>query len=68
MLVHQTDGAVGFNGAAIGSDGAECDVRERRFAGAIFADERVDFTWEQIEIDAVDRDDAGINFANAAQF
>jgi hypothetical protein len=28
----------------------------------------VNFTGQQIEIDAVDRDDAGIDFANAAQF
>jgi len=28
----------------------------------------VNFTGEQIEIDAVDRDDAGIDLANAAQF
>jgi hypothetical protein len=67
VLVHQTDGAVGFDGAVVRLDGAEGDIGERRFARAVFADERVNFTREQIEIDAVDRDDAGIDLANAAQ-
>jgi hypothetical protein len=68
MLVHQTDGAVGFDGAVVGFDRAEGDIGQRRFARAVFADERVNFTRKQIEIDAVDRDDAGIDLANAAQF
>jgi len=68
MLVHQAHGAAGFDGAAVGFDGAEGDIGERRFARAVFADERVNFTGEQIEIDAVYRDDAGIDLANAAQF
>jgi hypothetical protein len=29
MLVHQTDGAVGFDGAAVGFDRAEGDIGER---------------------------------------
>ncbi len=67
MLVHQTDGAGCFYRTGVGLDGAEGDIRQRRFAGAVFADERVNFTREQIEIDAVDRDDAGIDLANTAQ-
>ena len=67
MLVDQTDGAVGFDGSGVGFDRAERDVGERGLAGAVFADERVNFTRKQIEVDAVDRDDAGIDFPNAAQ-
>jgi hypothetical protein len=68
MLVHQADGAAGFDGAVVGLDRTERDVGERRFARAVFADQRVNFARQQIEIDAVDRDDARIDFANAAQF
>ena len=67
MLVHQADGADGFDGAGVGFDRAERNIGKRGFAGAVFADERVDFAREQIEIDAVDRNNAGVDLANAAQ-
>jgi len=68
VLVHQSNRSCCLRRSGIGLHRTECNVCKRRFAGAVFADERVDFTGAQIEIHAVHGKDAGISFADAAQF
>ena len=52
---------------ASGRSFAERNRGERRLSGAVLADERVNLAGIQIEVDVVDRDDAGKRFADAAQ-
>jgi hypothetical protein len=68
MLVHQADRARCSHASGIGPDSTECNICERRFAGAVFADECVDFTRAHVQVDAVDGDDARKGLADTAQF
>jgi hypothetical protein len=43
----------------IGRIGAGDDIDQRRFAGAVFAEQDVNFAAPYVEVDAVKRDDAG---------
>ncbi len=65
VLVNEADGAVRLDRSRIGLQFAEGDGCERGFACSVFADERVNFAGVQIEVDAVDGDDAGERLANA---
>ena len=67
MLVDESDRSVRANRSRVGFDRAEGDVRERRFAGTVLADERVNLSRREREVDAVDRLDAGKVFDDAAQ-
>jgi len=67
MLVNEPDRSVCADASGIGTRRSERDVRERRFAGAVFADESVNFAGKKIEFDAVDGDDPRIRFNDAAQ-
>jgi len=58
MLVNQADRSACAHRAFVRLQLAERNCRERRFAGAVLADERVNLSGIQIEIHAVDRDDA----------
>ena len=40
------------------------DLHQRRLAGAVFADERHDFPGDNLETDAVERNDAGKALGN----
>ena len=42
------------------------DLHQRRFAGAVFAEQDVDFAGVERQVDAVERDDAGKRFPDAA--
>ena len=48
-----------FEGAGIGRVGAGDDVDQRRLAGAVLAEQHMNFAAPQIEIDAFQRDHAG---------
>ena len=67
VLVDEADGAVRLDRAGVRFHRAECDRRQGRFAGAVFADERVDFARQRVEVDAVDRRDRAEAFADPAQ-
>ena len=67
MLVHQTDDGFGVDGALVRDDRAERDRGERRLAGAVFADQRVDLAGVQVEVDAVDGRNGAEALADAAQ-
>ena len=41
--------------AFVGPDGAAEDAHQRRFAGAVLADQRMDFAGQHLEIDAIER-------------
>ena len=56
-----------MNSAGIGCDGAGHDLDERRFARAVFADERMHFAWAQVERDVFERLHAGERFVNSAR-
>ncbi len=59
--------AVDLDGAAVGGDDAAHDLHERGFAGAIFANDADDLAWTHLQVEACQRDHAGIDFAHAAQ-
>ena len=67
MLVNQADAAVALDASGIGVDAAEGDLRERRLPRAVLTDERVNLAGAQIEVDAVNRDDARIRLSNSPQ-
>jgi hypothetical protein len=67
MLVYQTDVPARGDASGIGPHFAEGDIRKRRFPGAVLADERVNLTGVEVEIDAVDGNDARIELAYPAQ-
>jgi hypothetical protein len=48
-----------FERTGIGRIGAGDDVDQRRFAGAVFPEQDVNFAAPYVEVDAVKRDDAG---------
>ena len=52
--------------AGVGGVDAGEDLDERGFAGAVFAEERVDFAGADGEVDGVEGDDAGETFPDAA--
>lgn len=54
--------ALEAEGAAVGGGEAGNDAGEGAFAGTIFADERVNFTGEEVEVDAIE-DGGGVGFA-----
>jgi hypothetical protein len=54
--------------AAIGLVRAGDDFDERAFAGAVFAEERMDFAGPQIEIDSAQRTHAAVIFDELAKF
>jgi hypothetical protein len=54
--------------AAVGLVRAGDDFDERAFAGAVFAEERVDFAGPQIEIDSAQRTHAAVIFDELAKF
>ena len=56
--------AVQENAAGIGADEAGDDLDQRRFAGAVFAHQGMDFARLQVERNAVERLDAGKGFAD----
>lgn len=67
MLMHQADRAGRRDGASVGTNGTESDVRKRRLAGAVFTDQCMNTARVQFQVDPVDRDDAGVSFANGMQ-
>jgi hypothetical protein len=52
----------------IGRIGAGDDIDQRRFAGAVFAEQDVNFAAPYVEVDAVKRDDAGKPLRNIGEF
>ncbi len=54
VLVHEAHDGFRFNRAFIGDHRAEGDGGQRRFARAVFTDQRVNLAGLQLEIDAVD--------------
>ena len=67
VLVHEPDHRARFDRAFVGHHRAERDRRERGFAGAVFADQRVDLAGVEVEVDAVDRLHRAEALANPAQ-
>ena len=57
--------AVEQDAAAIGRHGATEHLDERRFAGAVFPDERVDFAGRELELDLVERTDTAVDLGQA---
>ena len=57
--VHDNRRAVDANLARVGAMDAGQDLHQRRLAGAVLADERHDLPGRQLEVHAVERDDAG---------
>ena len=67
MLVHQANGTVAFNGSRVCLYRTECDIRKRAFSGAVLADDGMNLTGVEVEVDAVYGDDAWIALADPAQ-
>ncbi len=51
MLMYESDGPVRFHGALVGTYRSERDGGQRRFAGAVLADQRVDLAGTHVQID-----------------
>jgi len=66
-LTHEPDRTRACDLARRCGERSRRDLRERRFAGSVFAAERVDLTRDDLEIDIVDRARRVVRLDDAAQ-